>query len=133
MDQSLQVMFPYNDLWKPAGLNCAENVIASQFCAVRQFRPIQWVPAFERYVRHCLNAFPNLQFAVEDWLTRDGQVAVRYSFTGTHERDFMGVVTTGRSTTTSVTGPSTCTSTIKRRRNAGAPPRSNREVEARTR
>src|SRR4051794_15601041 len=89
-------MSSYNDLWKPGGLDRAERVIAPGFMRYGSSGQFSGVPAFKRYVAHYLQAFPDLTFAVEDWLTQGGQVMVRYSFTGTHERDFMGVPGTGR-------------------------------------
>ena len=41
-------------------------------------------------------AFPDLRFAVEDTLVRDDRVAVRWTATGTHQEEAMGVPATGR-------------------------------------
>jgi steroid delta-isomerase-like uncharacterized protein len=96
MDQSLQVMTLYNELWKPTGLDRAEDVIAPHFVRYGSSGQFSGVPAFKRYVAHYLNAFPDLRFAVEDWLAQGGKMMIHYSFTGTHERAFMGVAATGR-------------------------------------
>lgn len=96
MDQSLQVMARYNELWKPAGLDRAEDVIAPHFIRYGSSGQFSGVAAFKRYVLHYLNAFPDLRFAVEDWLTQGEKVTIHYSFTGTHERAFMGTAATGR-------------------------------------
>lgn len=96
MDLSLQVMTRYNELWQPAGLDRAENVIAAHFVRYGSSGQFSGVPAFKRYVAHYLHAFPDLRFAVEEWLAQGEKVMIRYSFTGTHERAFMGVAATGR-------------------------------------
>ncbi len=96
MDQSLRVMTQYNELWKPAGLGRAESVIAPHFMRYGSSGQFSGVPAFKRYVAHYLNAFPDLRFAVEDWLAQGEKVVIYYSFTGTHERAFMGMAATGR-------------------------------------
>jgi steroid delta-isomerase-like uncharacterized protein len=43
-----------------------------------------------------LRAFPDLHFAVEDTLTRDDRVAVRWTATGTHRGEVLGLQATGR-------------------------------------
>lgn len=96
MDPVLQVMTRYNELWKPAGLDRAENVIAPHFVRYGSSGQFSGVPAFKRYVMHYLNAFPDLRFAVEDWLAQGEKAVIYYSFTGTHERAFMGMAATGR-------------------------------------
>lgn len=96
MDQSLQVMTLYNELWKPAGLDRAEDVIAPNFMRYGSSGQFSGVPAFKRYVAHYLNAFPDVRFDADDWVAQAAKVVVRYSFAGTHERAFMGVAATGR-------------------------------------
>jgi steroid delta-isomerase-like uncharacterized protein len=89
-------MTRYNELWKPAGLDRADEVIAADFARHGSSGRFDGVPAFKRYVEHYLSAFPDLRFAVDDWLAQGERVVIRYSFTGTHERTFMGVAATGR-------------------------------------
>lgn len=96
MDQSLRVMTRYNELWQPAGLDRAEEVIAPHFARYGSSGQFTGVPAFKRYVEHYLSAFPDLRFTVEDWLAQGRKVVIHYSFTGTHERSFMGMAATGR-------------------------------------
>ena len=43
-----------------------------------------------------LRAFPDLRFTVEDTLVRDDRVAVRWTATGTHRGEAMGLPATGR-------------------------------------
>jgi predicted ester cyclase len=95
-DQRLRVMSRYNELWHPSGLDQAPEVIDERFTRYGSSGRFEGVPAFQRYVRHYLTAFPDLQFAVDDWLWQAEKVLVRYSFTGTHQGPFMGVVATGR-------------------------------------
>jgi steroid delta-isomerase-like uncharacterized protein len=96
MDESLRVMTLYNDLWKPTGLTRAENVIAQHFMRYGSSGQFSGIPAFKRYVAHYLDAFPDIRFAVENWLSQGEKVVIHYSFTGTHERAFMGMPATGR-------------------------------------
>jgi predicted ester cyclase len=96
MDQSLQVMARYNALWTPAGLDRAESVIAPHFVRYGSSGQFSGVAALKRYILHYLNAFPDLRFAVDEWLAQGEKVMIHYSFSGTHERAFMGIAATGR-------------------------------------
>lgn len=93
---SLRVMSRYNDLWSPAGLDRAHEVIDARFVRYGSSGRFDGVAAFQRYVRHYLTAFPDLRFAVDDWMWQGEKVMVRYSFTGTHRNSFMGVDATDR-------------------------------------
>lgn len=96
MDQSLQAMTLYNELWKPEGLDRADNLIAPHFMRYGSSGQFSGVAAFKRYVAHYRSAFPDLRFAVEDWLVQGEKVVIHYSFTGTHEDAFMGIAATRR-------------------------------------
>lgn len=96
MDKDLMVMSLYSDLWTPAGLEGADVVVAPHFMRYGSSGQFSGVPAFKRYVAHYLDAFPDLRFAIEDLMAQHGKVMLRYSFTGTHRRTFMGVPGTGR-------------------------------------
>lgn len=41
-------------------------------------------------------AFPDLRFTVEDLIAEGDRVAVRVSFHGTHQGEFLGISSTGR-------------------------------------
>jgi predicted ester cyclase len=95
-DQNLHVLTAYNELWKPGGLADVGRVIHPLFVRHGRSGEFTGVPAFARYVAHYLEAFPDLGFAVDDWMMRGARIAIRYSFTGTHQGFFMGAAATGR-------------------------------------
>ena len=90
------VMARYNQLWKPGNLGRAGEVIHEHFVRHGSSGTLSGVPAFVRYVTHYLDAFPDLAFAVDDWFGARDRLMVRYSFTGTQVRSFMGVAASGR-------------------------------------
>ena len=90
------VMTRYNRLWEPGGTQHADEVIDPDFIRHGSSGALRGVAAFVRYVSHYLEAFPDLAFAVDDWFAARDRLWVRYSFTGTHVRPFMGVAATGR-------------------------------------
>jgi steroid delta-isomerase-like uncharacterized protein len=48
------------------------------------------------FVKQIHSAFPDLETTVEDTLVEGDQIAVRSTFRGTHEGDFMGIQATGK-------------------------------------
>ncbi len=54
------------------------------------------VDGYPRAIAALRTAFPDLHFAAEEVIDRDGFVAVRSTVTGTHRGEFAGVAATGR-------------------------------------
>jgi steroid delta-isomerase-like uncharacterized protein len=90
------VMTRYNALWQPGGMEHADEVIHPDFIRHGSSGTLRGLAAFTRYVSHYREAFPDLAFAVDDWFATRDRIMVRYSFTGTHVRPFMGVAASGR-------------------------------------
>lgn len=57
--------------------------------------PVTGREAYESAVRGVLEAFPDLSATIEDIVAEDDLVAYRFTFTGTHEGEFMGVAGSG--------------------------------------
>ena len=60
--------------------------------------------AFRAQWRNWRRAFPDVHFAVEDVIAEGDKVVSRWTVTGTHQAEFMGIAATGRRV--SVTGMS---------------------------
>ena len=52
--------------------------------------------AFEEYVRGNRDAFPDLQFTIDEMLASDTVIMSEWTVTGTHEGEFNGIPPTGR-------------------------------------
>lgn len=48
------------------------------------------------FVKQIRSAFPDLETTVDDMLVEGDEIAVRSTFRGTHEGDFMGIPATGK-------------------------------------
>ncbi|MDL5361233.1 ester cyclase [Halalkalicoccus sp. NIPERK01] len=59
---------------------------------------------YEAFLAMYFEAFPDLSFEIEEMISDDGRVSVRWTSRGTHENDLMDVPATGKSAT--VTGMS---------------------------
>jgi predicted ester cyclase len=51
----------------------------------------------EKFVRHFLQSFPDLQHTVHEMIAEGDHVAVRFSTSGTHSGEWMSFAATGRS------------------------------------
>ena len=50
----------------------------------------------EEFIRRMRNAFPDLQFSIDDVIAKDDKVVTRYHFEGTHLGDALGFKATGK-------------------------------------
>jgi steroid delta-isomerase-like uncharacterized protein len=66
--------------------------------------PLQGYEGAKQLVRTLAGGFPDLRVRIEDIIAEADRVAARFSFTGTHRGDFMGVAATGRKITSSGCG-----------------------------
>jgi steroid delta-isomerase-like uncharacterized protein len=57
--------------------------------------------ALKQYLASILAAFPDFRLTIEDQVAEGDKVATRYSCTGTHQGEFMGLAPTGKQVTTS--------------------------------
>lgn len=59
--------------------------------------PVVGPDGFRELLDQFLNGFPNLNIVVEKAVAEDDFVATRGTWTGTHDGDFMGMASTGKS------------------------------------
>jgi steroid delta-isomerase-like uncharacterized protein len=66
-----------------------------QFIIPTQPAPIAGYEAFSGFVSYLHNAFPDIKFTVEREAAADNKVAARWTITGTHRGEFLGMAATG--------------------------------------
>ena len=60
-------------------------------------RTIQGREPFKQFMSMLLTAFPDLHVSIEDVIGEGDKVVVRFTARGTHQGDFMGIPSTGKS------------------------------------
>ena len=62
---------------------------------------IQGLEAYKQFLTMYYNAFPDLQFTIEDMIAEEDMVVVRQTGSGTHQGELMGIPPTGKHVTVS--------------------------------
>lgn len=89
----------YNDLLNKKKLSILDELLTPNFVLHLPTLkdPVRGVEAMKQFVTALHQAFPDLHYKVEREIIDHHSVAVRYSLTGTHKGEFMGIAPTGKS------------------------------------
>ena len=66
--------------------------------------PVRGVDAWKQMASAYFQAFPDMQFTLEDLIAEGDKVAVRWTWRATHKGEFQGVAATGKQVTVGGTG-----------------------------
>jgi len=89
-----------DELWNRGDLATADAIMAADF--------IEHVPSpgqepgregYKQYIVQFRNAFPDMQFVVEDLIAEGDKVVLRWSGQGTHKAELAGIPATGKMVT----------------------------------
>jgi len=69
---------------------CANNIVWHSDEDIRGLKD------FKKYMGEFYDAFPDNHFAIDDMFTEGDKVAVRYTITGTHKGEYMGIPPTNK-------------------------------------
>jgi len=62
-------------------------------------RDIRGLKDFKQYCSELFSAFPDIHFTIDDMVVEGDKVVVRYTNTGTHKGEFMGIPPTNKKVT----------------------------------
>jgi steroid delta-isomerase-like uncharacterized protein len=80
-----------------ANLAIADELIASDFVLRSPGRPdVRGREGYKQFCQAYFNAFPDLRMSVEEQIAEGDNVVTRWSSTGTHRGEVMGVPPTGK-------------------------------------
>ena len=84
------------EVWSQGKLDVIDEIFAADFVLHVAGSPdIHGPEGYKQFVADARSAFPDLQFTIEDQIAESDKVVTRYTFTGTHKGDFMGIPPTG--------------------------------------
>ena len=86
-----------DELFNKGNLDLAEELLAPDFVEHDPAMPedLHGIEAFKQYVGGYRSAFPDIHIEVEDQVAEGDRVATRWTGTGTHEGELMGIAPTG--------------------------------------
>jgi steroid delta-isomerase-like uncharacterized protein len=78
--------------------NLAQQLISpvAKFYVPGQPEPLQGPKGYLMIIGMMRSGFPNIQWTIDDMVTENDKVAVRFTMTGTHHGTFFGVPATGK-------------------------------------
>jgi steroid delta-isomerase-like uncharacterized protein len=78
--------------------NLAQQLISpvAKFYVPGQLEPLQGPKGYLTIIAMMRSGFPDIQWAIEDIITENDKVAVRFTMRGTHQGEFFGVPATGK-------------------------------------
>ena len=92
----------YEEVWNQRNLAITDELSAINFVDQSLQPPVHGLEGLKRFISMYLTAFPDIHFTIEDLISDGDKVVVRYTATGTHQGELMGIAPTGKHAT--VTG-----------------------------
>ena len=89
----------YEEVWNQGNLAIADELNAINFVDESLQPPVRSLEDLKHFVTMYRTAFPDAHFTIEDIIAEGDKVAVRFTATGTHQGDLMGIAPTGKHVT----------------------------------
>lgn len=83
------------ELWNKRNMALIDKLYATDFVMHDPLQGDGDLEYFKQYARGALTGIPDLHIATDDLIAEGDQVVKRWTATGTHKGDFMGVPATG--------------------------------------
>jgi steroid delta-isomerase-like uncharacterized protein len=87
----------FEEVWSKGNITLVDEHIATNFVLHDpSSREVQGTEGYKQYVTIYRTAFPDIHFIVEDQIAEGNKVATRWTATGTHQGELMGIPPTGK-------------------------------------
>jgi predicted ester cyclase len=93
------VKYEFEALWNRNNADAAEGIISVNFVFHEAENDIGGIEEFMHFINALHQSFPNAHFDIDDIIVDGDSMAVRYTFSGTHEGNYMGIAPTGKKVT----------------------------------
>ena len=84
------------EIWSNGKLEAADEIINEDFIFHGPIREVDGLEAFKQFIAAIHSTFPDINFTIEDLVAEDEKVVFRWTMTGTHNNEFMGIAATGK-------------------------------------
>ena len=87
----------FEEGWNKGNLTTVDEDVATNYVLHDPFSgEIKGPDGYKQYVRMYRTAFPDLHFTIEDQIAEGDKVVTRWTCTGTHRGELMGIAPTGK-------------------------------------
>lgn len=84
------------ELWNKGNLTAGDEIIATNYVLHEAVKDIKGLEAFKLFSAGFRSAFPDAHFDIDDVIVEGDKVVLRYTFSGKHDGDYMGIASTGK-------------------------------------
>jgi steroid delta-isomerase-like uncharacterized protein len=100
VDENKAMVRRVEELWNTGNLAAADEIFAIDFVNHDPSSPdVRDLVSYKEFITRVLNAFPDFHVTVDDILADGEKVATRWTATGTHQGELMGIPPTGKQAT----------------------------------
>ena len=90
----------FEEVWNQKKLDVIDEILAADYVGHMPGSPeLQGTEDYKQFVTMYQNAFPDNQFTIEDQITEGDKVVTRWTASGTHKGELMGIPPTGLKST----------------------------------
>lgn len=88
------------EAWGGGKLDVVDDYLADDFVSHTTSAPedVEGIDAYKELIGQYRSAMPDMTCTVEETIVQDDRVAMRFSVSGTHEGELMGIEPTGKAT-----------------------------------
>jgi steroid delta-isomerase-like uncharacterized protein len=87
------------EFWNSGKMETADDIIAPDYTDHRPVGEAKGPAALKQFATAFRSTFPDLHFTLEDQLAEREKAVVRWTFTGTHKGELLGIAATGKQVT----------------------------------
>lgn len=84
------------EIWSDGKLDAVHEILNETFLFHGPIREVEGLEVFKQFVAGIHSTFPDINFTVDDLIAEKEKVVVRWTMTGTHTKEFMGIAPTGK-------------------------------------
>ena len=96
-ENKASVRLAFEEGWNKGNLTTVDEDVATNYVLHDPFSgEVKGPEGYKQYVKMYRNAFPDLHFTVEDQIAEGDKVVTRWTCTGTHRGELMGIAPTGK-------------------------------------
>jgi steroid delta-isomerase-like uncharacterized protein len=87
------------EMWNRGDLEAADEIMSRSYVLHEAADETEGIEAFKMLVKDFRTAFPSANFDIDDLIVEGDKAVVRYTFSGKHDGDYLGIASTGKEVT----------------------------------